>query len=224
MQTLAMIHTGLVVIAPMKELANRHLPDVRIINYLDDRIVADIGDAPQVPDPVKRRLELLGAAAVQAGADAILFTCSSVSQVAADVAASSRLPVYRIDEAMADRAVQSGPRIGVIATLPTTLEPTCALIEERAALASSTITITRRLEREAFELLSAGDGEGHDRVVRGAIRALQEESDVVVLAQASMARALDGLHPTIPVLSSPELGMIRTKEHLTRLADDGRRA
>jgi hypothetical protein len=34
------------------------------------------------------------------------------------------VPVIRVDEAMADQAVKTGPRIGVIATLSTTLEPT----------------------------------------------------------------------------------------------------
>jgi Asp/Glu/hydantoin racemase len=217
-QTLAMIHTGPVVIAPFKALAAQHLPGVRIVNYLDDRIVADIEGSDGIPDSVRTRLALLGKAAVESGADAILFTCSSVSQLAKGVEDAVGIPVYRVDEAMADAAVAAGTRIGVIATLPTTLGPTCELIEERASLTGAEISIERVLAREAFDLVSSGDGAGHDRVVREAIAGLADKVDVVVLAQASMARALDGFDPGVPVLSSPELGVLRTQQALRSLS------
>lgn len=218
-QTLALLHTGPVVIAPMKALAARHLPGVRVVNLLDDCIVSDIESAGGVvPQHVLTRLSLLGRAAVEAGADAVLLTCSSISQTSDAISAEIGVPVYRIDEAMADKAVAEGPRIAVVATLPTTLEPTCALIQERAALAGVEVTIERALCREAFELVSAGDGEGHDRVVRETVATLTERADVVVLAQASMARAVEGLESDVPVLASPELGILRTREALSELA------
>lgn len=221
-QTLAMIHTGPVVIPPLKALAEKHLPGVRTVNLLDDKIVGDIGDSETVPQSVKNRLVYLGRCAAEAGADLILFTCSSVSQVAADVAEQVGIPVLRIDEAMADEAVSRGTRIAVIATLPTTLNPTCALIEERAALASVPVELTRRLCGEAFDLVSRGDGEGHDRVVGAAIEELAATHDVIVLAQASMARAAEKISVDTPVLSSPELGMLRTKSTLEKLGNEVR--
>jgi len=38
------------------------------------------------------------------------------------------IPVVRVDEPMAEKAVQTGTRIGVAATLATTLKPTTELI------------------------------------------------------------------------------------------------
>ena len=66
-------------------------------------------------------------------------------------------------------------------------------------------------------MLSKGDRAGHDAIVLGEIRALAAGVDVIVLAQASMARVLEGGRApeiTVPVLSSPELGVINLKARL----------
>ena len=39
---IAFLHTGAVNIAPFGALATEFLPDATIVNYLDDRIVADL--------------------------------------------------------------------------------------------------------------------------------------------------------------------------------------
>lgn len=212
---LAMLHTGPVVIPTLADLARRHLPGIKVVHLLDDTIVADIEAAGgTAPTSVLRRLELLGRAGVEAGAEAVMVTCSSISEATAGMQEALGVPVHRIDEAMADQAVATGRRIGVVATLPTTLRPTCALIAERATLAGVEVELSQVLAREAFELVSAGDGEGHDRVLREVVTDLAADVDVVVLAQASMARAVESLDVPVPVLSSPELGVLRVRDHL----------
>src|SRR5205814_6867267 len=127
---IAFLHTGAVVIPTFAELAAEHLPGVEVQNLLDDKIVADLGRGAAV----EQRLADLGDAAVAAGAEALMFTCSSISQYAGPLAERLGVPVYRVDEAMADDAVRAGERISVIATLPTTVQPTAALLRERAEL------------------------------------------------------------------------------------------
>ena len=59
----------------------------------------------------------------------MLNLCSSVGEVAdsaQDVAKYIGVPIVRVDEEMCREAVRKGQRIGVMATLPTTLEPTKA--------------------------------------------------------------------------------------------------
>jgi Asp/Glu/hydantoin racemase len=111
---------------------------------------------------------------------------------------------------MADLAVQTGSRIGVIATLRTTLEPTTDLVRRRAAAAGRTVHLTARLVEGAFDALMAGDAATHDRLVAEALRQLAGEVDVVVLAQASMARVVDTLAAEdrrVPILASPPLAI-----------------
>jgi Asp/Glu/hydantoin racemase len=113
---------------------------------------------------------------------------------------------------MADEAVRRGPRVGVLATLRTTLEPTAELVEDRGVAAGSPVTAVPRLCEGAFEALMAGDRDAHDELVRNGLRRLVEDVDVVVLAQASMARIAEELpaeERVVPVLSSPRLGMER---------------
>jgi Asp/Glu/hydantoin racemase len=117
---------------------------------------------------------------------------------------------------MADEAVQVGVRISVVATLRTTVEPTAALLRERAGLLGRDVTIDEVVVPDAFEAAVAGDRERHDRLVAATIKERAGASDVVVLAQASMASAAAELDVDIPVLTSPERGIRRLAEHLDR--------
>jgi Asp/Glu/hydantoin racemase len=216
MPTLALLHTGPVVIAPINQLVRAALPGVRVVNLLDDSIVSEIERAGHMTDAVRERLNLMGRSAVAAGASAVMITCSSISELAAPVAEDAGIPVYKIDEAMAEMAVNSGSTVGVIATLPTTLEPTCGQIERKARDAGKSIVLHRELCRAAFDRLSAGDERGHDQLVLDAVEKLSKTCDVVVLAQASMARLKDQLARfTVPVLTSPELGVARLCQNLS---------
>src|SRR5450631_280420 len=193
MTTIAFIHTGAVVIKPTTEIARTLMPHVRFINYLDDAIVADISRDGIITESIRSRLIHLGQCAAEAKADAILITCSSISELAQAIADASGLPAFKIDEAMAEKAVHMGTRIGVLASLPTTLEPTCRLIESKAREAGKSIVIHKELAHEAFKQLSQGNTEGHDKILRAAIDKLAATEDVIVLAQASMARLIEGL-------------------------------
>lgn len=213
MTRIAFLHTGAVVIPTFAALAAEHLPGVEVQNLLDDKIVADLGGGA-ASEQVAQRLADLGDAAVAAGAEAVLFTCSSISQYAGPLADRLGVPVYRVDEAMADEAVRAGERVAVIATLPTTVRPTAALLRERAHLLGRDVEITEVVVPGAFEAAVAGDRARHDSLIAEAIKAA--DGDVVVLAQASMASAAEELDLPIPVLTSPERGVRRLAEELAR--------
>ncbi|MCP2635892.1 aspartate/glutamate racemase family protein [Microbacterium sp. HD4P20] len=208
---IAFLHTGAVNIAPFGALAAELLPAATVVNYLDDKIVADLGDAERAAS-VPERIEDLVRAAAAGGADAVMFTCSSISELAQPAAAAAGLPVLRVDEAMADAAVRAGRRIRVLATLPTTCRPTLALLGERAALAGVEPEFTSEVIEGAFAAVAGGDRATHDRLVAAAIERGAAEADVVVLAQASMATAAEAVTVDVPVLTSPRLGVERLAE------------
>ncbi|GAA3116659.1 Asp/Glu/hydantoin racemase [Kribbella aluminosa] len=211
MTRIAFLHTGAVVIPTFAGLAAELLPDVEVQNLLDDKIVGDLGRGVAA-EQIEQRLADLGGAAVAAGAEAVMFTCSSISQYAGPLAERLGVPVYRVDEAMADEAVQTGERVSVIATLQTTVQPTAALLRERAELLGRDVQIEEIVVPDAFEAAVAGDRDRHDALVAAAIKDRAAASDVVVLAQASMASAAAGLDLPVPVLTSPESGVRRLAE------------
>ncbi|HZG87086.1 aspartate/glutamate racemase family protein [Paenibacillus sp.] len=219
-RTLAIIHTTVVTVEPLKELALSMIPNCEIINFVDDSILPELAGNGGDPEAVKERLCAYATFAERRGADCILSACSSVGEIASAMQARVDVPVVRIDEAMAEAAVRAGGRIGVAATLDTTLRPTLALLRRKADEAGNDVEFRPLLVDEAYRRLIAGDKEGHDAALAEALERLIGGADTVVLAQASMARVLPRLPEGVRdrFLASPRLGMQRVKETLERAA------
>lgn len=184
---------------------------------VDESLIQDTIRAGSLQKRTMRRLVDQIASAETAGADAVLVTCSSIGAGVALARQLFDIPVMRIDDAMTEMAVQQARRIGVLATLRTTLEPTTALLREKAAEAGQEVELVECLCADAFPAVLAGDTETHDRILRDALTNKLQEVDVIVLAQASMARVVSTLAPgalRVPVLSSPELAVLRAREIL----------
>lgn len=215
-KTLALIHTSATLVPVFAQLCKAKLPHVATFNIVDDSLVRAIGAKGGItPDIAARVAGYIGSAA-SGDADFILVTCSSIGPAVEAAAGSVKMPVLRVDQPMADLAVATGRRIGVIATLPTTLNPTADLVRRRAALAGRPIELTSRLCDGAFEALMAGDPAKHDALVGAALQELVTQVDVILLAQASMARVVDTLPAAsrrIPILASPPLAI----DHLATL-------
>ena len=76
--------------------------------------------------------------------------------------------------------------------------------------ANREIELTARLCEGAFDALMSGDAAKHDTMVAAALRELSSQVDVIVLAQASMARVVDTLPAAdrrVPILASPPLAI-----------------
>ncbi len=94
-----------------------------------------------------------------------------------------------------------------------TLGPTARLVERKAAEAKKTLIVHRHLAEGAFDVLVGGDPQTHDDMVAEEIIKAAHKSDIVVLAQASMARIVPllGNRVSVPVLSSPLSGVKELK-------------
>src|SRR5580704_17093744 len=207
---LGLIHTSATLVPVFAQLCKDKLPGVEVFNIADDSLVKGIMAAGSLTAQISRRVAGYLESAELAGADYILVTCSSIGPAVEAGAKLIGVPVLRVDQPMADQAVSTGKRIGVIATLRTTLEPTADLIQRRADAAGKKIELTSRLAEGAFDALMSGDAAKHDAMVAGALKELSKEVDVIVLAQASMARVVDTLAPAdkrVPILASPGIAV-----------------
>lgn len=207
---LGLLHTSATLVPIFEKLCKAKLPNVSVFNLVDDSLIKDVIEHGKLRTQVARRVAQHVAAAEDAGADFILVTCSSIGAAVETVASLTSVPVLRVDQPMADHAVTAAKRIGVIATLPTTLQPTSDLIHRRATVARKRVELISRLCDGAFEALMSGDATAHDQLVSKALGELATQVDVIALAQASMARVVDGLPPDelrVPVLASPPLAI-----------------
>ncbi|MBM1105624.1 aspartate/glutamate racemase family protein [Aurantibacter crassamenti] len=214
-RTLGFVHTSATLVPLFQQLTNEYLSDVDTFNIADDSIIKDVIKKGELTPNTAARVVNHIQAAEAAGADVILATCSSIGSAIETAATLCNIPVIRVDQAMADEAVQISDKIGVIATLPTTLGPTSDLVKRRAEAAGKKVTITSILCEGAFEALMSGDAAKHDETVATALKSLIKEVDVIVLAQASMARVVDTLtedEKSIPILASPAIAMKKLAE------------
>jgi len=212
---LAFIHTSHVLIPVFSQAAKSILPGIEIFHMTDESLIKNTIQADRLTKQTTWRLVRMIESAHEGGADAVMVTCSSVGPAVEVARQVVDFPVFRVDEAMAEAAVSSGKRIGVAATLRTTLDPTLALLKATAHREARAVQLIPRIAEGAFAAVLSGDTERHDRMVLDMLSGLKEEVDVVVLAQASMARVLPQLPAGgAPILTSPELAVRQAREVL----------
>ena len=219
-KTLAMIHTVTGVLPLFQDLCQELMPDVKRFNIADEGLLRMVLSAGGLTPAIHRRLCEDVLCAEAAGADAVLVTCSSISPCVDVAQKMVSIPVLKIDEPMADKAVSLGKQIVVVATASTTLKPTSQLIADRSQIAGKKTTVEAILCEGAYDALMANDMPRHDRIVTEYLYRAMQKADVVVLAQASMARVANAIpeaEKRVPVLSSPRMGVERTRDVISRL-------
>lgn len=216
MKKVVCVHTAMALVGPLTETFRELIPEVQVEHIAESSLIKEVIANNAVTPAVRRRLLDYYNAAADSGADIIFNTCSSVGDIADLGNGISRVPVFRIDRPMAERAVQEAQRIGVISTLPTTLDPTCRLLKNCAAEAGKEITLVEGLADGAFAAGQSGDSETHDRLIAEAAQRIADSVDLFVLAQGSMARMEQRLSELTgkPVLSSPVLGVLGLRKRL----------
>jgi Asp/Glu/hydantoin racemase len=221
-KTLACIHTSMVFInveTMMNDIFKEIMPDVRRINIVDDSLLADVMSVGHITQAVTKRMCAYVQTAEEAGADAILSLCSSLGPTIDVARPLVSIPVIKIDDPMTEEAARSANRIGVMATVITTLGPTVDLIRSKAKTMNKECQIQPTLVDGAFKILMAGDRGRHDQMVSEAARKLSSQVDLIVLAQASMTRLVPNLtkETGLRVLSSPRLAIEYTNKLLSTL-------
>ncbi|WP_101876840.1 aspartate/glutamate racemase family protein [Lachnoclostridium edouardi] len=200
-----------------KEVGEALPEDVQVISYQDPSILAEVRDAGYVTAPAAARLVGMYMESVSAGADAILNLCSSVGEVAdaaQDIGKYTGVPIVRVDEEMCREAVRLGKKIGVMATLPTTLEPTKNTILRVAREMNRHVELVDALVDGAFGL----DQGQFKALMTEYAGKIADQVDVILFAQGSMAYCEEYIHEKYgkPVLSSPRFGAAALKEALIK--------
>ena len=215
--TVGLVHAVLPALAPMRDVLARKLPDVRVINLLDEGLLSEAerlgGLVPETVDRMATVISLL----VKAQADAVLLTCTAYSPAVAEMRRRfPGLPIMAVDQMMVEKAITMGRTIGVLATVKAGLEQQHVLLNDAARSAGTSIEIFSSLHPEAMDALRRGDRDEHDRILLAALPSLLERVDVALLAQVSMSPLVAKLPANLakPVLSSPDLAAERLGEIL----------
>lgn len=216
----ALVYTGTTpeLIELVEKEVRQQLPkDTEIISNQDPSIIGEVVKTGYVTAPPAARLVGMYMKAICDGADAILNICSSVGEVAdaaQDIGKYTGIPIVRIDEEMCREAVKQGARIGVMATLPSTLIPTKNTIMRVAREMNKHVELVDALVEGGFGL----DQEQFKQLMTKYASEISDKVDVILFAQGSMAYCEEYIHDKTgkPVLSSPRFGAVALKEALIK--------
>ena len=210
-----LIHTSPVSLNDLKALFKEIVPEVEMVNIIDDSLLEEVKKNGQINPAIISRMCAYVQVAKTLKPDLIFNQCSSVGEAFDIARKQADCKTLKIDEAMAEKAVELGTRIGVVATVASTVKPSCNLVRTKAKEAGKDVTVTEYLVDGALDILMSGDVDKHNELVIKAIRKAEAENDVVVLAQGSMTAILPLLGETTkPVLTSPRLAVERVKKEL----------
>lgn len=219
--TVCFFHTVGGLTGTFDDLAAEYVPETEYFHLVDESVLQELLSVGEQTPSITNRICAQLSLAERAGGDVVLDTCSSTSP-AVDVARELvSIPIVKIDDPMAEQAVEVGGNIAVIATAESTLGPSTDLIDRKADKSGASITIDRTLVDDALEELQGGNKERHDRLVTDAAQDAAPVADVVVLAQASMSHLQPELaeETSVPVLSSPQMAMERIADVVEEVTD-----
>lgn len=216
MKKIYIIHTSLVSHNDLQELFHEIIPEAEVFNIVDDSLLHDVMKNGSVDEKITGRVCDYFLAAERNGADLIFNQCSSVGK-AADIAKKLvSVPVVKVDEAMAEKAVSEGKKIGMIATVKSTMRPSCDLVLAKAEEMGKEVEVVEYLVDGALDILmKEKNREKHNELVLEMVRKAEKECDVILLAQGSMVVLLPLLKDiSKPVYSSPRMGVEKARKVL----------
>lgn len=220
----ALVHALAASVGPAEAAFRAGWPEARLLHRLDASLSRDLGSAGRVDEAMVERFLAHGRAALAAGADAVLFTCSAFDAAIDRVRGELRVPVLAPTEALVDEIVAGaadpgagGATIGGVCVLAT-FAPTLVSLEGVIRARGRVGGVVYRHAAGALEALDAGAGDEHDALVaQAAARAAAEGATTVALAQFSMARAAPAVERAakLRVLTTPGAAVDRVRRLLT---------
>lgn len=205
-EKVGLVHATMNSVQPILHAFHTNHPSVDLINVMDEGLILELNKTNTVTQSMIRRLIDITGKAEDAGADAILLTCSSFSPDVPTFAHLFNVPILSSDESMLNKAIEIGGKIGVIATVEKAGPTTTNLLYKTAEEKGKTVDVETVVITEAFQALQKANQAKHDELIHAEIDRLSGESDVIILAQYSMARSLDSYERgSTPILTGPEV-------------------
>lgn len=214
---IAFVHTGEVHVETFGKLMAEIAPNVNVYHVVDESLLDEARELGLTAD-VAQRINNAMRNAASTSARIVVCTCSTIGGIAEEQNGDVDFTAMRIDRAMADEAVTRGPRILVAAAVESTLDPTRELIESSAQKLDASPEIEMLHIQDAWQHFEAGDQAQYVQVIADQLAQSWRGYDIAVLAQASMAEAVDLCEGVeIPVLSSPRIGVQAAVSALQKL-------
>lgn len=216
-KTVGIIHAALISTKGVQPFIQDIIPEVAVVHVVDDTIQnSNFACQPGViPKENYFKFASYAHNLELAGVDLIVLACSTFNKAVELAQPLINTPMLQIDRPMMDLAVMAGPKIGLLATVPTTVPASERLLKLAADEAGKVIEITTVICTKAFEEIKKGNVDLHNELLLKEIDQMSDRVDVIVMAQVSMSALEPMLTNTkIPVLNSGRTGFNKVREIL----------
>ncbi len=220
-KTLGIIHAIHKTIRAMEPFIARYIPEVEVVHVADDTIQRDniAAGVGVIPKRNYYKFAQYAHNLEEAGVDMVMLACSTFNFAAELARPMINVPIAQIDRPMMEAAVATGKKIGLLATLNTTVPSSERLLQICAREAGKQIEVKTVLREAAFEAWGRGDIDTHNAMLFEEIEKLSKEVDVIAMAQLSMSALAPFLTNTrVPVLNSGDTGFARVRQMLENIA------
>ena len=219
-KTLGIIHAALISSKSVQPYIDEIIPEVTVVHHVDDTIQNSnfLCEPGTIPKENYFKFASYAYYLEKAGVDLIILACSTFNRAVEHARPMINVPLLQIDRPMMDLAVQQGNKIGLLATLPSTVPSSERLLKLAAKDAGKDIDVQTILCSEAFEEIKKGNVEKHNNLLLSEIDKLSNSVDVIVMAQVSMSALEPMLKNTrVPVYNSGRTGFNKVREILESL-------
>lgn len=207
-----LVHAQRVSMDPVEASFRSQWPEARLAHLLEDSLYSDSLRDGCLTEPMIERFRTLGHYCADAGADAILFTCSAFGRAIDAVKRDHSIPVLKPNEAMYDDLMTKRGRIALLATFVPTLPSMMAEIEEHMRATGVRLQVDAHLVEGALDALLNNRPEEHNRLIVEAAGAFADH-DAIAFGQFSMAPAQELAQARVrtPILTTPDSAIRKLK-------------
>ena len=212
---IVMIHALAESLPPVQLAFREVFPEAEVVNLLDEGLFLDFDD--RLTPKLKRRMSQLICYCAEHGADAIGLACSVYAPVVESARQLVDVPVVSSYGPVMAEAVEKGPRVGIIASVPATLRDAEYYLRRAADEGKKTVEPHLCLAEDLIPVLRKEGQAGLCRRLGEEVTKMAPHVDAVLLSQFSFAAALKHLREMspVPVLSAPHSSARRLKELVT---------
>lgn len=195
MRTIALVSITLNAANPMTDYLNQINSEIKISNYLDTGLMDRIREEGQISDELIGRMFGLLSRAAADGADGIILTCTVFSAYVPYFSRLLSVPVICPDGAMLEKAAKAAGTKAIICTFEGTVRPTKDLYLRYCREYGAGEHVELYTLPDAYEAMQQGDITTGNRLILKKVRELDGRYDHIILAQISMAGAVNGYLP-----------------------------
>lgn len=192
----ALLSTTRAIFGPMDAAFRREFPEAQFLHLLDETLLEDFRREGGLSPCSRSKALRMALTGQEAGVDAVLVTCSTLSPAVEDFMPFMTTPVVRIDEPTVDVVLQSADEIGLLASADTVLKSYEPFVLKKASLIGRKITVRRFVTGEIWSLLLK-DPQAFYRAVGEAATKAAKTCQAVIIGQVSMAPGWDHVEKSV---------------------------